>query len=386
VSVVLVLDDRPEDRELMRTLLGYGGHAVVEAATAEMALDLARERRPNLIITDILMPGVNGYEFVRRLREDAVVGATPVIFCTANYLEGEVHQLAAACGVSRFISKPCTPESVLGTVADALRESSPMPLPGPLGPAFEREQLRVNNDKLVEKVSELERVSAHRRRLLGLMMNAQEQERHRIADGIHDDSLQAVGAVGLWLGNLRRRMDDTEATEALGRLQEAVKLASRRLRMLLFELRPPELQSEGLAPALRAYLEHVEREEGLGFKLDDRLPSEPDPEVRVFLYRAAQEVLMNVRKHARASVVDVTLIARDGRYVTRVRDDGVGFDVAESLRPRPGHLGLAALSERLALAGGELRLESAPGAGATVEFEVPAALPGASGGRATSFG
>jgi signal transduction histidine kinase len=261
-----------------------------------------------------------------------------------------------------------------------------MPLPGPLGPAFEREQLRVNNDKLVEKVSELERVSAHRRRLLGLMMNAQEQERHRIADGIHDDSLQAVGAVGLWLGNLRRRMDDTEATEALGRLQEAVKLASRRLRMLLFELRPPELQSEGLAPALRAYLEHVEREEGLGFKLDDRLPSEPDPEVRVFLYRAAQEVLMNVRKHARASVVDVTLIARDGRYVTRVRDDGVGFDVAESLRPRPGHLGLAALSERLALAGGELRLESAPGAGATVEFEVPAALPGASGGRATSFG
>ena len=84
---------------------------------------------------------------------------------------------------------------------------------------------------------------------------------------------------------------------------------------------------------------------------------------------------MNVRKHARASAVEVMLTVSRGRYVIRVRDNGVGFDVAEALRARPGHLGLAALNERLELAGGVLRLESATGGGATVEFEVPPGIP-----------
>jgi signal transduction histidine kinase len=375
VSTILVLDDRPEDRELMSTLLGYAGHDVIEAATGDAALRLARDRRPELIITDILMPGMNGYEFVRRLREDSDVGGTAVIFCTANYLEGEVRELAAACGVSRFISKPSAPDVVLATVADALGATELRPSPVPPGPEFEREQLRVINDKLVEKVTELERVSAHRQQLLGLIMTAQEEERQRVADGIHDDSLQAVVAVGLWLENLRKRVADQETLAALGRLQETVMLAAQRLRSLLFELRPYELETQGLVPALRAYLEHAQHHEGLAYTLDDQLGSDPDPESRAFRYRVTQEALINVRKHAHASHVEVTLMMRAGRHLIRVRDDGVGFNVAEGLRARPGHLGLAALTERLELAGGKLRIEAAPGAGTTLEFEVPAEIP-----------
>jgi signal transduction histidine kinase len=373
-GAVLVLDDRPEDRELLMMLLRYAGHDVLEAATGELALELARERRPKLIITDILMPGMNGYEFVRRVREDPDVAGTPVIFCTANYLEGEVRELAAACGVSRFISKPCSPEVVIATVSEALDASVRLVAPA-LGPEFEREQLRVINNKLVEKVDELERVSAHRRHLLGLVMSAQEQERHRIASGIHDDSLQTVVAVGLALGHLRRAVHDQEAIKALERLQETVKLASQGLRSLLFDLRPPQLESHGLAAALRAYLEHAQREEGLDFALDDQLPSDPEPELRAFMYRVSQELLINVRKHARASGVEVMLSMRDGRYLVQVRDNGIGFDVAEALRPRPGHLGLAALTERLEVAGGVLRLESGSEGGASVEFEVPPQIP-----------
>jgi signal transduction histidine kinase len=376
VGTVLVLDDRPEDRELMTQLLGYAGHTAIEAASGELALQLARERRPELIITDIVMPAMGGYEFVRRLREDPEVGGTSVIFCTANYLEGEVRDLAAACGVSRFIAKPCSPEVVLAIVADALGEAGATPPMSPPGPEFEREQLRVINDKLVQKVAELERVSAHSRHLLGLVMSAQENERQRIADGIHDDSLQTVVAVGLALGNLRRRVHDQEALKALERSQDIVTLAAQRLRSLLFDLGPPELQTDGLAAALRGYLEHAQLEEGLGFTLEDRLPSEPHAELRTFLYRVTCELLMNVRKHARASGVEVTLLIRDGRYLIRVRDDGLGFDVDDAVRALPGHLGLAALTERLALAGGVLRIDSTPGAGATVEFEVPLSTAG----------
>jgi signal transduction histidine kinase len=374
VSTILVLDDRPEDRELMSTLLRYAGHDVIEAASGDVALELVRECHPELIVSDILMPGMNGYEFVRRLRDDSDVGGTTVIFSTANYLEREVRELAAACRVSWFITKPSEPEVVLATVAEALGASEPRRLPVASGPAFEREQLRVINDKLVEKVTELERVSAHRQHLLGLVMTAQEQERHRIADGIHDDSLQAVVAVGLWLENLRNQVENQQTLAALERLQDTVTLAAQRLRNLLFELRPSELQSQGLAPALRAYLEHATHHEGLGYTLDDQLGADPDPEARAFLYRVTQEALMNVRKHAHASHVEVTLMMRAGCHVIRVHDDGVGFDVAEGLRARPGHLGLAALTERLELAGGELRIAAAPGAGTSLEFEVPAQI------------
>jgi signal transduction histidine kinase len=382
MSVVLVLDDRADDRTLMAILLGYANHRVLEAATGEVALELAREHRPDLIITDILMPGMNGYEFVRRLREEPSIANTPVIFYTANYLEREVSALAASCGVHQFIGKPCSPDVALATVADALGHTAPEPSPPLLGPEFEREQLRVVNNKLAEKIAELARVSAHRRHLLGLVMHAQEEERRRIADGIHDDSLQSVVAVGLRLGAIRRRVGDPAVIEALEDAQETVKLAAQRLRSLLFELRPPELERRGIGSTLRAYLEHVQHDEGLDFIIDDCLHSNPDPETREFVCRLAREVLMNVRKHARASRVEVTLTERDGKYGVRVRDNGIGFDPAEALRPRPGHLGLAALTERIELAGGAIRIETALGAGATVDLELPVDGERPSGGRA----
>jgi signal transduction histidine kinase len=217
-----------------------------------------------------------------------------------------------------------------------------------------------------------------------VVLSAQEGERHRIADGVHDDSLQALCAVGLGLANLKQRVSDAETRDALERLQATVKLASQRLRSLLFELSPPELENQGLVAALRAYLEHTQREDGLDFTLHDHLSATPDPETRAFVFRAAQELLMNVRKHAHASRVDVSVAARGGRVVIRVHDDGVGFDAIQALRARPGHLGLAALAERLELAGGALRVDSADGAGSTIEFEVPApsTLPGATGADA----
>lgn len=377
---MLLLDDRPDDRELLATLLGYAGYRVIEAATGEEALSLAAQRRPDLIISDILMPGMNGYEFVRRLRADPDVARTPVVFCTANYLEREVHELAQSVGVARFISKPCPPEVVLETVSEALGEPGPASLPEPPGPEFEREQLRIINDKLVEKVAELEFVSGQRQRLLGLVMSAQEDERERIAAGIHDDSVQAVAAVGLRLGALRDQLHAPDAPQILEAAQAAVVDASARLRSLLFDLGLPGRRRESLLAAVRAYLEHVKDGDGIDFELEGELDPEPDPELRAFLYRLVQELLMNVRKHSDARRVTVALRREPGEVVVIVQDDGAGFDPAEALRPRPGHLGLAALRERVELAGGVTRIDSRTGQGARIELRIPA------GGAHTSFG
>ena len=89
MSTILVVDDRPTNREFAATLLGYKGHVVLEAADGAEALEAVRIHRPDLVIADVLMPLMDGYEFVRRLREDPAARETRVVFWTAHYLEAE---------------------------------------------------------------------------------------------------------------------------------------------------------------------------------------------------------------------------------------------------------------------------------------------------------
>ena len=166
MSSILVLDDRAADRELLATLLEHAGHSVSEAATGDEALALVRAQRPDLVITDIVMPEMNGYEFVRRLRGEPDMETIPVIFCTANYSLNEVRRLAAAVGVSRFLSKPSEFEDIVSTVNDVLGAPTTAPSLPLAGEQFDREQLRLLNEKLVEKVGELEAADAERRNLL----------------------------------------------------------------------------------------------------------------------------------------------------------------------------------------------------------------------------
>jgi signal transduction histidine kinase len=93
--------------------------------------------------------------------------------------------------------------------------------------------------------------------------------------------------------------------------------------------------------------------------------------VAVILFRMAQEALANVRKHAKASRVDVVLGEQDGGYLVRIADDGVGFSTTKAGESVRGHLGLSSMRERAGMAGGWCRLHSLPGQGTTVELWVP---------------
>jgi len=217
----------------------------------------------------------------------------------------------------------------------------------------------------------LRRSEGRIRELLGHLFRAQEEERARIAGDIHDDSIQVMTAVGLRLDTLQRRLTDPEALESLQPLGETVTSAIARLRHLMFELRPRVLDEDGLALALRVYLDHMSEQVQIEYTLSNSLEEEPALTVRTVLYRIAQEALVNIRKHANAAHVDVVLEPREAGYAVKITDDGSGFEV--STEPAlPGHLGLAAMRERAEMVGGWCWIESTPGEGTTVEFWVPA--------------
>ncbi|MBI4171488.1 MAG: sensor histidine kinase, partial [Actinobacteria bacterium] len=225
--------------------------------------------------------------------------------------------------------------------------------------------------ELQESLELLGRADRGRRMLLARVVKAQEEERRRIAADIHDDSLQKMAAVGLRLQTLHRQDLGTEGDRLLEQLEQTVELAIARLRHMMFELRPPALDRDGLAAALHQHLDEVAAEAGIEAHLENRLVIEPPRATRAIAYRIAQEALANVRKHAAAHRVDVLLESREGGLFIRIRDDGRGFSRADAGSAH-GHMGLSAMRERADLADGWCRVEGAPGAGTTVEFWLPA--------------
>ena len=200
-------------------------------------------------------------------------------------------------------------------------------------------------------------------------MTVSEEERRRIAADIHDDSIQAMAAASIRLQILRRRMSEGQELELLDELARTMDLAIERLRHLLFELRPPALDREGIVPALQLYFRESGQE--IEYRLDDRIDVEPPPETRVILYRLAQEALTNVRKHAQATRATVEIGDHEGGFRLLVADDGVGFELDEAA-DLPGHLGLASMRERAELAGGWFQIRSTPGSGTEIECWLPA--------------
>ncbi|MGX2040203.1 EAL domain-containing protein [Methylocaldum sp. MU1018] len=120
MAKILIVDDRPLNREFLVTLLGYGGHRLLEASDGAEALATIRAERPDLVITDILMPVIDGYELVNRLRAEPALAATRVIFYTATYRAPEARALAESCGVSAVLAKPSSPEEILDVVQSVL--------------------------------------------------------------------------------------------------------------------------------------------------------------------------------------------------------------------------------------------------------------------------
>jgi signal transduction histidine kinase len=207
-----------------------------------------------------------------------------------------------------------------------------------------------------------------RHRLLMRLEHAQEDERRRIAADIHDDPIQVMTAADLQAQELVATLEDPDLRRQAERLSDTLQDAVRRLRHVLFELRPPAADREGLVAALRSYAAALD---GPEIGVVDALAFEPPSELGAVAFRIAQEAITNARKHARASHVTVTLSSEHDGLRLRVVDDGRGFDVAIAEDPDPGHIGLAAMIERAELAGGWLRLDSRRGLGTTVDAWLP---------------
>jgi signal transduction histidine kinase len=195
------------------------------------------------------------------------------------------------------------------------------------------------------------------------------EERNRLALELHDAVSQKLFSLVLRAeaaATLLER-DPAAARDAVVRLQGLAQEALDELRSLVFELRPPDLERDGLAGALRKHVELLRRLEGRTIELEAE-PVSPDADRDPQVLRIAQEAIQNALRHADAEHVWVKLDERGGRLALEVRDDGRGFQPdAAGLRSR--RLGLTSMEERAARLGGRLEIRSQPGSGTSVRLE-----------------
>ena len=228
-------------------------------------------------------------------------------------------------------------------------------------------QTKRAQEKLRRSADALRRTMEERRRLLLRLEAAQEEERRRIASDIHDDPIQVMSAADMRAQALAQRIEDPDVRKEAEDLREVIRSAVERLRHLLFELRPPSLDREGLAAALHTWAGDAEPAPSI----ENGLPTEPPRETQAILFRIAQEAIANARKHAGADRIVVSIAEEDGGVRLVVSDDGIGFDPRVFVVPEPGHIGLSTMVERAELAGGRCEIESDPGHGTSVRAWLP---------------
>lgn len=215
---------------------------------------------------------------------------------------------------------------------------------------------------LVASRAEMESLSAR-------LLDAQEEERRAISRELHDEVGQSLGALLVDLGQVAKLVppDDAVVQGQIARIKSTAETAVKSIRDMALLLRPPMLDDLGLVAALEWQAREVSRRGTLEAEVEAEDVDEDLPnDVKVCVYRVAQEALNNAASHADAKNAKVSVAEKGGKIVVEVRDDGRGFDPA-----RTRGMGMLGMEERVRRLGGTFRVSSAPAKGTTVHAEIP---------------
>jgi signal transduction histidine kinase len=240
--------------------------------------------------------------------------------------------------------------------------------------SFEVETQRKITELQAARLEEAERREALRGELLRRVVAAQEAERQRIARELHDETGQALTALGLGLRAVRSRLrqDEDQAERNVRQLEGMAAHSLDELHHLIADLRPSHLDDLGLASTLRWYAKDLQSRAPLDIRVEISGEQRPLSATRTTaLFRVAQEALTNVIKHSGAEHAQVRLHFNEREITLEVEDNGHGFEVSAQAIPSRPSWGLLGMQERAALLGGRFDIHSNPGHGTCVRVSIP---------------
>ncbi len=372
-------------QEVLNSALGSVAEATGEESLAIFLLDAAGQRLALAAGRGLRPPFAISETSVAKgecLCGQVLVTGEPIV---VGDILGHSQMTRTACSVCGFRSVASFPLQSRERVEGVLAIFSPLPntLMGhdfPVVQLIARQiAIAIQNARLYAEVEAQTKLA---RELLEKVMNAQEEERKRLARELHDETGQALTAIGISLESLRAELpvEWKETRERLVDLQQMTQQTLVELRKMVLDLRPSALDDLGLVPAVRRYaLQHLEP---LGVKLEIEaggMEHHLEPPVQTLLFRIAQEAINNVARHSRAKHVEIRFWQDEGNTMVMVEDDGIGFDPTPPAKASTTSttLGLAGMQERAGLLGGRVTISSIHGQGTRVLVRVPSKAAGA---------
>jgi signal transduction histidine kinase len=357
---VLAVDDDSRNLIALQALLGDMPLQVVTAKSGEEALRCLLKQDFAVILLDARMPGMDGFEAARLIRERERSRYTPIIFLTGAYEDTPSMTRGYEAGAVDYIVKPLRPEILRSKIAvfvDLYRKSA----------------------ALMQEIGERKAAEAHLktseenlRALAAHLQSVREEEWTRIAREFHDQLGQELTALKMDVNWVAGRLPAEahalrERAESMsGRLDATMES----VREIVGRLRPDVLDQLGLIAAIAWAAEDFQRRSGI--RCHTQLPEEPLPVERAratALFRILQELLTNVARHANATRVDIALRPEHRHLVLLVQDNGRGIDAAAVRSPKS--LGLLGVRERLLPFGGRMEVDGAPGRGTLARVALP---------------
>jgi len=390
---ILIADDNATNLKLLRAMLEAEGHKVICARDGLEALELLERECVDGIVSDILMPRMDGYRLCLEVRKHKKSRAIPFIVYTNTYLSPSDEKTAMDMGANKFLKKPAPASEIIG----ALQKAAALPPPSLALPPPNQEVdlMKAYSERLVEKLeqknAELEaqthslRISEEEirnsreklRAFAARLQAAREEERIRISREMHDGLGEMLVGIKMGLSWMRsslepgnRRLEHKNLLEQIEKIDTMVGATADRVRKLCTELRPSVLDDLGLVPALEWQAREFRARTHIRCEAKIRVENiVAGREQATAIFRIFQEILTNVARHASASKVRVVLETKGPHLILEVKDNGKGIRPEDMAGTKS--LGLLGMQERAGLIGGSVEVSGRPGKGTRVLVRIP---------------
>ncbi len=343
---ILMVDDQPGKLLSYEVVLAELGENLIKAQSGKEALDHLLKTDIAVVLLDVSMPDLDGFQLADMIREHPRFHDTAIIFISAVFMTDRDMIRGYERGAVDYVSVPIIPELL-------------------------RAKVRVFAD-LHRKTRQLGIMNHELRRLSGSMMAAQDEERRRIARELHDSLGQELSAAKMVADRIQARSAESKDLAA-AEVSTLIDHALQQVRSISHLLHPPLLDEAGLRSALEWYVDGFTRRSSIETAIDIVPPDFPRlaPELETAIFRIVQEALTNVFRHSQARKASVSLVIADTFVSVSVRDDGRGMaDHTMKFRPGTIGIGLGGMRQRAKEFGGELRLRDA-NPGTLVEVVIP---------------
>jgi signal transduction histidine kinase len=382
----MVVDDDTVSLQICKHLLEAEDYHIHCAGNGKKAVKKAKSVKLDLILLDIVMPEMDGYETCKVLKRDAPVKDIPVIFMSS--LTEPIDKVKAfESGGVDFISKPLECQELLARVKTQItlgrlqKELRAVNAELEHRVACRSRELFRSNEALLAEVEErkkTEKALTRSQKLLRALYiqlgELEEAERQRLSRELHDQVGQNLTALGINLNVILNQLSDESRALVEPRLNDAIQITAETagsIRDVMAALRPQVLDDYGLKAALKLEAERFSDRTGIATKvIGKEISPRPSDGLETSLFRIAQEALTNVSKHGLAKQVTVRLEHNDAMVRLTINDDGVGFDLNKINSTDQSGWGLMTMRERVEAHDGTFKVVSEPGEGTRIIVEV----------------